>query len=265
MSKLRVTTYNIQSGRSNHSVSVRNFDNCIKVISELDSDIVGLEEVGKHPTSGFPEYIMDGEPADYIAAKLGMNGYFAPAIKFRDKYYYGNALVTKFPIKNAKTVGIPDPEKKEENGYYETRAVLVAELDVPDMPNGLTVLVSHFGLMHDEHVNAVNTVVELIKSIKTPIIFMGDLNMTPENPLFDPIYELISDTCNREATPITWPSDLDKDVGEYEAKIKCIEKHGEAARRIDYIFTTDELKVIDKTVTHSLASDHMPYTVELEY
>ena len=172
--KLKVMSYNIQSGRNYGEVLTRGFDWQIEVMKNANPDIIGLQEVGKHPSAGFPLYPMEGYPTEYIAKELGMYSYFAKAILVEGKYPYGNAILSKYPIKSAKTVLIPDPVKREENGDYETRSVLVAELDVLD---GITVIVSHFGLMEEEKINAVQTVLDIVKDIKTPVLFMGDLNM----------------------------------------------------------------------------------------
>ena len=257
--RLKVMTYNTQSGRSNDAVSVRNFDNIVRVLQEADADIVGLQEVGKHPTAGFPEYIMEGEPTEYIAEKLHANSYFAQAEFFYGKYPYGNSLITKYPIKSAKTVLIPDAKRTEDNEYYQTRSILVAEIDVC---GGITVLVSHFGLMPEEKRLAVETALGLLREIKTPVLLMGDLNMLADDETLAPLFTVLQDTANGQKEPFTWPSNMEKEVGEYEAKIKEITHQAQAGRKIDYIFASSEFKVEGIEVIKTRASDHMPYVVD---
>ena len=257
--KLKVATYNTQSGRSNDAVSVRNYDSIVRVLQEVNADIVGLQEVGKHPTAGFPEYIMEGEPTEYIAEKLQANSYFAQAEFFYGKYPYGNSLITKYPITSAKTVLIPDPVERVDNGYYQTRSILVAELDIC---GGVTVLVSHFGLMPEEKKNAVETALKLINEIKTPILLMGDLNMTADDEILAPLFQALQDTVNGAKEPFTWPSNMEKEVGDYEAKIKEISNRSQAGRKIDYIFASKNFKVENVEVVQTRASDHMPYVVD---
>ena len=193
--------------------------------------------------------------AEDIAKELNMYSYFAKAILVEGKYPYGNAILSKYPIKNAKTVMIPDSVKRQKNGDYETRCVLVAEIDVL---GGITVLVSHFGLMEEEKVNAVQTVLNLVKEIKTPILFMGDLNMKPNDEILQPIFKVLKDTAYGALTPITWPSDVDK------ATEKGRREPQEEVRKIDYIFASEHFKTKKGETLQSKASDHLPYVVHFE-
>jgi endonuclease/exonuclease/phosphatase family metal-dependent hydrolase len=253
--EFKVMSYNIQSGRNYGSVLTRCFDWQIEVIKNASPDIVGLQEVGRHPSAGFPLYEMEDEPTEYIAKELNMYSYFAKAILVEGKYPYGNAILSKYPIKNAKTVMIPDPVKRQKNGAYETRCVLVAEIDVL---GGITVIVSHFGLMEEEKVNAVQTVLNLVKEIKTPILFMGDLNMKPNDEILQPIFKVLKDTAYGALTPITWPSDVDKATG------KGRRGPQEEVRKIDYIFASEHFKTKKEETLQSKASDHLPYVVHFE-
>ena len=253
--ELKVMSYNIQSGVNYGGVITRCYDWQIEVIKNAMPDIVGVQEMGSHPTSGFPEYALQGMPIEYFTKELGMYSYFARAILVNDIYPYGNAIFSKYPIKSAKTVIIPDPEQRKDDGDYETRSVLLAEIDVL---GGITVLVSHFGLMEDEKENAVKTVLEIIKDIKTPVIFMGDLNMKPDDEKLKPIFSALNDSANGALEPITWPSDVDKDTG------KGIQQPQRKARKIDYIFTSEHFKVNSVRTIQTRASDHLPYIADFE-
>ncbi len=255
--ELKVMSYNIQSGRNYGLVLTRCFDWPIEVIKNALPDIVGLQEVGIHPSAGFPLYEMEDTPTEYFAKELGMYAYFAKAISVEGKYPYGNAILSKYPIKSAKTVMIPDPVKRKENenGDYETRCVLVAEIDVM---GGITVIVSHFGLMEEEKVNAVQTVLKLVKEIKTPILFMGDLNMKPNDEILQPLFKVLKDTAHGALTPITWPSDVDEATG------KGRHEPQEEVRKIDYIFASEHFKAKKVETVQSKASDHLPYVVSFE-
>ena len=258
---LKIASYNIMSGRTYTTPPERNYDYCAKVINEISPDIIGLNEVGKHATAGFPAVKMNEEVTEYLGKKTGMHHYFAKAVEFGG-HGYGNGILSKYPIKSAKTVIIPDPEIKREEykGYYETRSVLVAEIDVC---GGITVLVTHMGLVPEEKRNAIDTILSLVKAIKTPVLLMGDFNMTPDDEMLKPFYDSLNDTAQGKNTPHTWPSDLQKYVGEYEAKIKNI-KENDASRKIDYIFASSHFETNSVEVYQSTASDHMPYIAYLE-
>ena len=206
------------------------FEVMANAIRSVDADIVGLNEMrGK---SDDPEYYC--EQVEKLAELTGMPYfYFAPAICRRGPY--GNGFLSKIPIVKAENVPIPDPNPRRFERRYETRCVLVAELE-----GGLRVLVSHFGLNEDEKENAVETTLQLITDEKC--ILMGDFNLRPENALLDPIRARLRDTAEMfDSEKLSYPSDAPK-------------------VKIDYIFVSRDLEVVEADIPPIVASDHRPHT-----
>jgi len=206
------------------------YDIMAKAILDCGADIVGLNEMrSAGNTAEFEAQVA------ILASKANMPYYyFAKAINFAGGPY-GNGILSKIPIIKAETVLIPDPCPRKYEGYYETRCVLKVELE-----GGITVLVSHFGLMPDEQENAVATVVSALKTEKC--ILMGDFNMTPDAPLLAPLFEKMKDTAEQFDKPkLSFPSD-DPD------------------RKIDYIFVSHDLQVLEADIPAVVASDHRPHT-----
>lgn len=244
--ELKVMTYNICSGRdftnglpadpASFTMDVRIAG---RVMQKYGADIIGVNEVRGHGADrSFTEQ------AQTLGEQLGYRYFFGPAISFDGVNPYGNALLTRFPILRAEVVPIPDPAIRDEDAYYETRAILRAELDVP---GGLTVLVSHFGLANGEKRNAVATLLSVLDETKGPVIFMGDLNMQPHDPILQPVFARLHDTASiLPAPPMTFAS--------YKPEIK-----------IDYIFTSSHLRTLDACSPDETASDHKPYLARLEF
>ena len=212
------------------------FDAFVKVINESGADIIGLQEIRN-----------EGEGKDYtpqaetLAKKLGFNYYFAQALLIDGVNPYGNAILSRYPIVSAETIGIPDPETRGYEGYYETRCLLKAKIDVGE---GLNVLVSHFGLNPDEQDNAVSTVVPAVTSEKC--ILMGDFNMQPNNKILDPIRQLLNDTADNFAEPkLSFPSYAPKE-------------------KIDYISVSKDIDVISADIPDIVVSDHKPHIAVVE-
>ena len=184
---LKIMTYNIQHGR-NHNLpgDVIDFDNTVIPVLQEKPDILGLNEVRNGSTSTYVD-----QPA-VLAGICGGTPVFGKAFSFGENKDYGNAILSRLPILSNKTVMIPDPVVRKYDGYYETRAVLCAEIDCGGKI--LTVLSSHFGLNPDEQENAVNTVIGLINTIDTPIIFMGDLNVTPDHDVIRQLGTVLHNT-----------------------------------------------------------------------
>ena len=206
------------------------FDIMAKTILDVGADIVGLNEMRSA-----------GETDQYeaqvaiLAEKTGMPYYyFAKAVYFPGGGPYGNGILSRIPIVKAETILIPDPNPRKYEGYYETRCVLKVELE-----GGITVLVSHFGLMPDEQENAVATVLDHL--VNQRCILMGDFNLRPENPILNPIRERMRDTAEVFASPKwSFPSDTPR----------C---------KIDYIFVSRDVEVIEADIPPVVASDHRPH------
>ena len=250
MQNLKVATYNIWAGRNNIEPQTRNYNWTAEVITEIAPDIIGLQEVGKQPCCGFPPCDFEEEVPDFLGKKTGMYAYYAPAL-WREGYGYGNAILSKYPIRTAKTVNIPKVRPEDEQ-----RCVLVAEIDAC---GGITVLVTHFGLSPEEHTRGVETVLTLTEAVKTPVIFMGDLNIMPENEILRPLFERFTDTAGGALQPYTWPSAFTKYTGISEKEYGMNKE-----RKVDYIFTSSHFITRNSATHPSLASDHVPFVANLK-
>ena len=113
-----------------------------------------------------------------------------------------------------------------------------------ELEGGLTVLITHFGLNPDEQENAVKTVVETLAEDRC--ILMGDFNVTPQNSVLDPIRTKMKDTADLFDMPkLSFPSD-------------------NPTRKIDYIFVSRDIKVINADIPPIVASDHRPHVATVE-
>ena len=75
---------------------------------------------------------------------------------------------------------------------------------------------------------------------------MGDFNMEPDNPILNPIRERMVDTAKYFAEPkLSFPSD--------KPEIK-----------IDYIFVSSDIEVIDADIPAIVAADHRPHTATVK-
>lgn len=211
------------------------FDIMAKTILDFDADVVGLNEMRGDGES--PEYTAQVEK---LAELTGMKYYyFAKAIDVPSGGPYGNGILSKLPIVKAETVLIPEVVNKISGRYYERRCVLKAELE-----GDITVLVTHFGLTAEEQENATATVLDNIADQKC--ILMGDFNLKPDNSIIDPIRAKMTDTASVfEEEKLSFPSDA--------PRIK-----------IDYIFTSPDVKVVSADIPSVVASDHRPHTATVE-
>lgn len=230
---MKIMTFNTQHCL-NYLEQKIDFDIMAKAITDLDADIVGLNEMYN---GGEGDFLMQtGE----LARRTGLSySYFAKAIH-ENIGDYGNGFISRYPIVKVETIIIPDPNPRRiPDGFYETRCLLKATLE-----NGYTVLVTHFGLCRDEQENAVDTIINHITEEKC--ILMGDFNVPPDDAILDPIRAKMKDTASLlDGEGLSWPSD--------KPQIK-----------IDYIFVSPDIEVVSADVPSIVASDHRPHVVEIK-
>ena len=210
------------------------FDTMADAIRRMSPDVVGLEEM--RGAGEDPEYTAQTEA---LAAKTGMPYFFfAKAIDVPHGGPYGNAILSRLPILRVEVIPIPDPAPKA-GVCYETRCVLKAHL-----AGGVTVMVTHFGLDIDEQKNAVRVVTENLSEEKC--ILMGDFNVTPQSELLLPIRARMRDTAELFSAPrLSFPSDAPR----------C---------KIDYIFASPDLTVLEADIPAIVASDHRPHVAVIQ-
>ena len=228
---------NLMSFNTQHCLSFKeqkiDFEIMARTINDQGADIVGLNEM-----YGFekdPELV---NQTQRLASAAGFEySFFAPALE-NEGMQYGNGLISKYKIVSAERILIPDPNPRKYNDYYETRCLLKARLE-----NGLTVIVTHFGLNPDEHENAVRSVLGNLE--KEKCVLMGDFNVEPTSPVLNPIREVMYDTAELFASPLlSWPSDKPR-------------------KKIDYIFTSGDIEVKCADIPSIIASDHRPHTATI--
>ena len=98
----------------------------------------------------------------------------------------------------------------------------------------------------NEQKNALKTLAGLIGNGRT--VLMGDLNVLPDDPVLLPIRERMYDTAQSFSSlesGLSFPSDRPD-------------------RKIDYIFTTKDIKVLKAEIPAAAVSDHRPYIADAE-
>ena len=228
---MKIMTFNILHCM-NYKTKKICFEDFAREIQSYNAGFVGLNEVrGK----GFiKDYTAQ---AKKLGELTGMNHYFGKAINVMGVAPYGNAFLSSYPVISAQTIKIPDPSPKTGSEMYESRALIKAVIDAGEK---YTFIVTHMGLNLDERENAVKTILAVAPEEKC--IIMGDFNCTPESAELKPLFEKYN--CSDTET-LTFPSD--------SPRIK-----------IDYIFTSKDIEVIDRGTTSDVVSDHLGQWIEIK-
>ncbi len=224
--QIRMATYNIHSAINPDGVV--DIEAVVEEIRQMDVDVIGLQEVDKFIyRSGFDNQ------AKTIADSLGMNYAYGETINILG-IKYGNALLTKHRIIDWSNIRVP--------GFREPRGLLRCKLDI----NGVhyNVFVTHLGLSYGERAMQIQALNEHMYTYDTRIVLMGDFNAQsfyPEMELLDIRMKDTAIVFNKEYIN-TFP---------YRGQ-----RGSKADVRTDYIFVTDDIRVVDYNVVPTRTSDH---------
>ena len=225
--KIKIMSYNVLHFENVNTKKI-DYDAFANFIKETNAEIVGLNE------------IYTGQEKE-LAERLGFYSYFAFGY-IEDGTPFGNGIVSRFPLKDCKTIAIPDPELKKYDGYYEPRSVLKCKAEIEDKT--LNINVTHFGLNPDEQQNAVSILTPFIN--EKNYILMGDFNIKPDNDFLKIFNENLIDSASLfDEEKFSFPSDYPN-------------------RKIDYIFTSKDTKILTSDILPVVISDHRPVAAEIE-
>lgn len=224
MVRLKIMTYNICHGRGlDGTVDIgRTCD----VIRAQNPDIVGLQEVDRH--FGPRSFWMD--ELGYLAAELEMNWTFGATISrrispfSRRRGYYGNAILSRFPILDSHSEVLPAVKTLEPRGFTHAR------LDVGQNVV-LNVIVTHMGLSAEERAIHREKIMEYLSSVPDPKLLLGDFNENPDGPTVMYFSSLLTDAASLA---------------------------GVSGPRIDYVFLGKGASLDEFAAIRSDASDHDP-------
>ena len=238
---LTIMTFNIRHGcgRENWGNTssgffkgcTKKYDGIIATIRSVDPDVVGLQEI----SSG---------QAGLIAKALNMNYSYSSHNSSGYGSWWGNAVLSKFKILEAKKVAIGGSAGKN-------RSMILAISLVNDTP-------VIFASIHTDHRlrddRSIKRILNYLDSVTNPAVLIGDFNMGPQSPQANSLTEGtgILDTAGSPGYGEmgTWASPT--------------------GQRIDFVFVQSKyFNVLNSalvTAEHQLASDHIAYytTVELK-
>jgi endonuclease/exonuclease/phosphatase family metal-dependent hydrolase len=233
----RVMSYNIQHGRGLDGVV--DLARIASVIKEHAADIVALQEVDR----GVERTQRRDLPAE-LAELTGMQSAF-----FKNHPHqggeYGNAMLSRFPFRNATNTHLPVI------GSNEQRGVMQMVIDVHG--RDILFLNTHLDFQKDDAERLAGVAVfrrildENQQDHRLPVIFAGDFNDVPGSPTHKKMMELLADA---------WPMVSDGPGATIPVK--------KPQRRIDYIWISKDAPFhpVRAWVPYTEASDHLPVVVE---
>ena len=233
--RVRVLSYNIHHGEGTD----RKFDleRIARHIKTARPDLVALQEVDqKTRRSGGVD-----QPAE-LARLTGMRVVFGENIRFQGGGY-GNAILSRHPIRRHENHPLPSFYKGEQRG------VLEVEVELPGAKMPILFYATHLDYRpkDEERLASVKKIDELVaRNPDRPALLAGDLNALPD-----------SETLRRFRS--TWKSANDRPTPTYPSS--------EPTRQIDYVLArpAPRWKVLSiRVLDAAFASDHRPILAVFE-
>lgn len=235
---LRVMTYNVHSCVGmDGTVSPRRI---ARILALYEPDIVALQEVdvNRSRTGGIDQ-------AQQIAGLLDMEYHFHPSFSIAEEHY-GNAILSRFPLRVVKTGALPGHTGLE----LEPRGMLWVEVVWHDQP--IQVFSTHLGLRRRERREQAEEILSdawlANPDCRPPLILCGDLNSRPQSQVYRAMQSALRDTTGPRSPQRRAPTWM-------------------GVATVDYILTSPDWSVQKRMVPISYltrkASDHRPVIVDV--
>jgi endonuclease/exonuclease/phosphatase family metal-dependent hydrolase len=229
--------------------------NIATALKEHPADIVCLQEL----SIGYPGGAIHDVPA-YLAEQLGYHSYYKELpIESTDgsKLTLADGIFSKYPIKDSRYTWINQP--KAGGGYNDEYRVYV-EIDVEIEGKKLTVATSHMSYTDrfeptESKKHETDLLVGELKKHHDRFVFTGDLNAQPGSYTINAISDVLQNAGPDESQK-TWTTKPFSYNG-FEAK--------SLDWRLDYVFTTPDIKVESAEVLKTDYSDHLPILAKLSF
>lgn len=235
VSSILVMTYNINYGRSMDGSLDLGATGKVLSTPELP-DIIGLQEVDVR----YARRSLVENQLSTLAEGLGMHYAYGPALSKLWNGYFGNAILSKYPIVEAYN------NRLSKQFTDEDRAFLHVVVDVPDV-GLLNVVVTHLGLNAKERTLHVQQILAYTRQLSGPVILLGDWNAEEEESI-----HLLEQHYTDAA------SQFERDYGTFPSS-------SAKGARIDRIYHSKQLLALDYQVLMEQASDHRPVVARFEF
>jgi endonuclease/exonuclease/phosphatase family metal-dependent hydrolase len=219
-------------------------NNKISLLKQINADIYCLQELNETKNE-----------FNQIRNELNLNGYLG--LTKTDHGGQGNAIFTKYPITTSYSTFIKQPKEHRKSFSDEGRIYIETEIQIDDKT--LVIGTTHISYTDSfketkEKEKESKILLDILNKHKKSYIFSGDLNVTEDSKL---IKTLEKDFINAgpEYIEKTWTT---KDFDYNGFKVTDLEY------RLDYIFTTQDIKIINSEIINTDYSDHLPILTEIK-
>ncbi|MCE2405436.1 MAG: endonuclease/exonuclease/phosphatase family protein [Dehalococcoidia bacterium] len=232
---IRVVSYNLHQGFDQDGyLAIRDLAGAVE---DQEAGIVALQEVSRG-------WLIDGtfDMLPWLSRELDMPYVWAPAADS----VWGNAVLSRYPIAESSVHPMPNNADIPMDRSYLTAVIPVGD------SGPLTVLATHLHHREEEGHLRAPQITALVDAWggRERTVLLGDLNAEPGDPEMLPLEEA--------GMVDVFPASPEYDGGGYTFT------SWDPRRRIDYIWTSEDLRPTDFTLFGGTASDHLGVAVTLD-
>lgn len=219
-------------------------ENIVLFLKENNSDVICLQELTRDYQDSHPDTI------EYISKELGYEFHFEEMRIDDRSWTQANAIFTKFPIVDRRTILINEPTG---TGHYDDEYRTYIEVDLKLGAEIVTVGTAHMSYTNrfentERKEKETDKLINILKQKSSKYIFSGDLNATPESHTLSKVRNELKwiGGSNPYMTWTTKPFSYD---GFEETELNWC---------LDYIFATDDISEVSFETIATNFSDHLP-------
>jgi len=230
-------------------------DSTVTFLKEENADIVCTQEI-IHSQKKLPG-LFDSVQIHNQISELYPYVYFSPTFDYQQmdsKILFGNAIYSKFPISDEETIFTHE-------SYIENRSLHIGDnksgrnlqLCKVTSPYGEFIVANHHGHHTFHHhgdensIKSLTVVADALSQVGSPLIFCGDLNTSYESEAIKVFDKSGLRNITKERNVQTTLSELSR----VPVDVPC-----------DYIFTSEEVKLLNFSVSEKIISDHKALILE---
>jgi len=224
--------------------------NIAKFLLEHPTDVICLQEL---TVQDIPE---TGHTPDYIANQLGYHYFYKEIDLGEGNVNIANGIFSRFPIADTKYEWI---NVASGTGHYDDEYRAYVEATVEINGKKLTIATTHMSYTNafvttPRKEQEADTLTAILKTKKQNFVFTGDLNATPGAPTINKVSEILNNI-GPDFAEKTWTTKPFSYDGFEETEL---------CWRLDYIFSTSDIKTISTEVVRTDYSDHLPIRAQID-
>ncbi|MFC1563177.1 endonuclease/exonuclease/phosphatase family protein, partial [candidate division KSB1 bacterium] len=161
-----IMTFNIHHGEGTDRVY--DIGRIARFLREHQAELIGCQEVDNK----YSERSRNEDQPEMLKGVLGFQIFYGPNIREN----YGNLILSKYPILEAKNVKLPNPEEKEPRG------LIIASINVKN--RSIFFLNTHLSASSPvNRASQVQHIRKIVIGMHKPVILVGDFNTRPSRQL----------------------------------------------------------------------------------